>query len=157
MWGGRWGRGSGPLKAIFNLEFSTVHIESIKLIYISRRRKHNKRNGAWSRRVRCDVRLSLIVVVGQLLAAIFVFLEVGSHLLLQQQVGGRHLRQVHRVNNNGWTIGWPGIQLLKTIAAHCINVADPGCLSRIRIFYIPDTGSLIRIKEFKYFNPKNGF
>ncbi len=27
-----------------------------------------------------------------------------------------------------------------------------GCLSRIRIFSVP-----IRIKEFKYFNPKNGF
>ncbi len=34
--------------------------------------------------------------------------------------------------------------------------------SRIRLFSIPDPnylhpGSLIRIKEFKYFNPKNGF
>jgi hypothetical protein len=34
------------------------------------------------------------------------------------------------------------------------SVADPGCLSRIRRFYIPDLGSRIRIKEFKYFNPK---
>jgi hypothetical protein len=36
------------------------------------------------------------------------------------------------------------------------SVADPGCFSRIRIFSIPDRdpGSRIRIKEFKYFNPK---
>jgi hypothetical protein len=38
------------------------------------------------------------------------------------------------------------------------SVADPGCLSRIRLFSIPDPnclhpGSRIRIKEFKYFNP----
>ena len=42
------------------------------------------------------------------------------------------------------------------------SVADPGCLSRIRIFSIPDPnffnlGSRIRIKKFKYFNPKNWF
>jgi hypothetical protein len=43
-----------------------------------------------------------------------------------------------------------------------IRVAYPG--SRIRLFSIPDhgseffhLGSRIRIKEFKYFNPKNGF
>jgi hypothetical protein len=45
------------------------------------------------------------------------------------------------------------------------RVADPGCLSRIRIFSIPDPGSRvkkdsgsrirIRNKELKYFNPKN--
>jgi hypothetical protein len=39
------------------------------------------------------------------------------------------------------------------------RVADPGCLSRIRLFSIPDPGSefftsRILIKEFKYFNPK---
>jgi hypothetical protein len=39
------------------------------------------------------------------------------------------------------------------------GVADPGCLSRIRLFSIPDSnffhlGSRIHIKEFKYFNPK---
>jgi hypothetical protein len=39
------------------------------------------------------------------------------------------------------------------------SVADPGCLSRIRLFCIPDPnclhpGSRIRLKEFKYFNPK---
>jgi hypothetical protein len=39
------------------------------------------------------------------------------------------------------------------------SVADPGCLSWIRLFSIPDPGSeffpsRIRIKEFKYFNPK---
>ncbi len=47
-----------------------------------------------------------------------------------------------------------------------ISVADPGCLSRIRLFSIPDPGSelspsRILIKEFKYFIPKkskkNGF
>jgi hypothetical protein len=37
--------------------------------------------------------------------------------------------------------------------------ADPGWLSRIRLFFIPDPGSelspsRIRIKEFKYFNQK---
>ncbi len=42
------------------------------------------------------------------------------------------------------------------------SVADPGCLSRIRLFSIPDPGSelfpsWIRIKEFKYFNPKKWF
>jgi hypothetical protein len=42
------------------------------------------------------------------------------------------------------------------------SVAHPVCLSRIRIFSIPDPnfshpGSRIRIKEFKYFNPKNCF
>ncbi len=42
------------------------------------------------------------------------------------------------------------------------SVADPGCLSRIRIFPSrirgqKDSGSRIRIKEFKYFNPKNCF
>ncbi len=42
------------------------------------------------------------------------------------------------------------------------NVADPGCLSRIRLFPIPDPnclhpGSRIRIKEFRYFNPKKWF
>jgi hypothetical protein len=35
------------------------------------------------------------------------------------------------------------------------SVADPGCSSRIRIFSIPE--ARIRIKEFKYFNPKNSF
>ncbi len=40
------------------------------------------------------------------------------------------------------------------------SIADPGCLSRIRIFSIPDSncfrpGSRICIKELKYFNPKN--
>ncbi len=41
------------------------------------------------------------------------------------------------------------------------SVADPGCLSRIRTYSIPDPrseyfhpGSRICIKEFKYFNPK---
>jgi hypothetical protein len=39
------------------------------------------------------------------------------------------------------------------------SVADPGCLSRIRLFSIPDPGSelslsRILIKEFKYFNPQ---
>jgi hypothetical protein len=39
------------------------------------------------------------------------------------------------------------------------SVADPGCLSRIQLFSIPDpnclhSGSRIRIKEFKYFNPQ---
>jgi len=44
------------------------------------------------------------------------------------------------------------------------SVAEPGCLSRIRIFFIPDPdphffhpGSCSRIKEFKYFNPKKWF
>jgi hypothetical protein len=44
------------------------------------------------------------------------------------------------------------------------SVADPGCLSRIRFLSIPDPGtefshprSRIRIKEFRYFNPKNSF
>ncbi len=42
------------------------------------------------------------------------------------------------------------------------SVADPGCLSRIPLFSIPDPnclhpGSRIRIKEFKYFNPKKWF
>ena len=41
-------------------------------------------------------------------------------------------------------------------------IADPGCLSRIRIFSIPDPnfshpGSRIHNKEFKYFNPKKCF
>jgi hypothetical protein len=36
-----------------------------------------------------------------------------------------------------------------------LSVADPGCLSWIQIFFHP--GSRIRIKEFKYFNPKNCF
>jgi hypothetical protein len=41
-----------------------------------------------------------------------------------------------------------------------VSVANPGCLSRIRIFFIPDPnfshlGSRIRIKEFKYINSKN--
>jgi hypothetical protein len=38
-----------------------------------------------------------------------------------------------------------------------ISVADQGCLSRIRIFSIPDPGPRIRIEELKYFIPKNGF
>jgi hypothetical protein len=38
------------------------------------------------------------------------------------------------------------------------SVSDPGCLSRIRVFSIPDPNvSRICIKESKYFNPKNGF
>jgi hypothetical protein len=47
------------------------------------------------------------------------------------------------------------------------SVADPGCLSRIRLFSIPDPTffhpgselfpSRIRIKELKYFNPKKWF
>jgi hypothetical protein len=47
------------------------------------------------------------------------------------------------------------------------SVADPGCLYRIpdpnffhppiRIFSIPDPGSRIRIKEFKYYNPRIWF
>jgi hypothetical protein len=41
---------------------------------------------------------------------------------------------------------------------HIFSVADPGCLSLIRLFSIPDPESelypsRIRIKEFKYFNP----
>jgi hypothetical protein len=35
------------------------------------------------------------------------------------------------------------------------SVADPGCLSQIRIFSIQDPESRIRIKEIKYFNPEN--
>ncbi len=48
----------------------------------------------------------------------------------------------------------------RTIATGALaSVADPGCLFRIRPFSIPDPGSelspsRIRIKEFKYFNPK---
>jgi hypothetical protein len=49
-------------------------------------------------------------------------------------------------------------QVLETI------VADPGCLSRIRIFSIPDPGSKRFpdpgsgfASEFKYFNPKISF
>jgi hypothetical protein len=43
--------------------------------------------------------------------------------------------------------------------SHSSSVADPGCLSRIRLFSIPDPGyelspSRILIKEFTYFNPK---
>jgi hypothetical protein len=34
------------------------------------------------------------------------------------------------------------------------SVADPECLSRIRLFSIPDPGSRILIKELKYFNPQ---
>jgi hypothetical protein len=39
------------------------------------------------------------------------------------------------------------------------SVVDPGCLSRIRLFSIPDPGSelspsRILIREFKYLNPK---
>jgi hypothetical protein len=41
------------------------------------------------------------------------------------------------------------------------SVADPGCLSRIPDLTFFHPGSRIRIKEFKYFNPKktkkNGF
>ena len=42
------------------------------------------------------------------------------------------------------------------------SFADLGCLSRIRLFSIPDPnffhpGSRIHIKEFKYLNPKNYF
>jgi hypothetical protein len=46
------------------------------------------------------------------------------------------------------------------------SIADPGCLSRIRLFSIPDpgsqirifpSGSRIRIKELKYFNQKKWF
>jgi hypothetical protein len=42
---------------------------------------------------------------------------------------------------------------------HALSVADPGCLSRIRLFSIPypkclHPGSRILIKEFKYINPK---
>jgi hypothetical protein len=42
------------------------------------------------------------------------------------------------------------------------SVADPECLSRIRLFFIPDPNffhavSRFYIKEFKSFNPKNGF
>ncbi len=42
------------------------------------------------------------------------------------------------------------------------SVADPGCLSRLRIFPSriqgqKDSGSRIHIKEFKYFNPKKLF
>ncbi len=41
-------------------------------------------------------------------------------------------------------------------------VADPGCLSRIRIIWIPDPNyfyprSRISSQEFRYFNPKNWF
>jgi hypothetical protein len=46
---------------------------------------------------------------------------------------------------------------LKETSSRGYRVADPGCLSRIRIFSIPDPyffhpGCLIRIKEFEYFN-----
>jgi hypothetical protein len=58
----------------------------------------------------------------------------------------------------------PGSATLITswISKHRSSVADPGCLSRIRLFPIPDPGSeltpsRIRIKEFVYFNPKKWF
>jgi hypothetical protein len=43
-----------------------------------------------------------------------------------------------------------------------LRVAAPGCFSWIRIYSIPDSGQKdsrisIRVKEFKYFNPKNCF
>jgi len=47
--------------------------------------------------------------------------------------------------------------IVKNYYCTLYQFADPECLSRIRIFSIPDPGSLIRIKEFKYFKPKNGF
>ncbi len=50
---------------------------------------------------------------------------------------------------------------LETTIASCLrnSIADPGCLSRIRLFSIPDPnfshpGFRIRIEEFEYFNPK---
>jgi hypothetical protein len=66
-------------------------------------------------------------------------------------------------------LGWNGDLSTKTFPLNGRNissVADPGCLSRIpdpTFFHpgsriptvsIPDPGSRILIKEFKYFNPK---
>ncbi len=45
------------------------------------------------------------------------------------------------------------IIIIIIIKIYC-SVVDPGCLSRIRLFSIPDPRSRILIKEFKYFNPK---
>ncbi len=51
------------------------------------------------------------------------------------------------------------IVFFKIFNRHGKIFADPGWLSRIRLFFIPDPGSelspsRIRIKEFRYFNQK---
>jgi hypothetical protein len=50
--------------------------------------------------------------------------------------------------------------LVRNYEKNILSFADPVCLSRIRLFSIPDANffpSRIHIKEFKYFNPKNCF
>ncbi len=79
-----------------------------------------------------------------------------------EQRGG--LQETPRVwEGNFRENGQPGtVQIWESCS---ISVADPGCLSRIRIFSIPDPGSkrlpdhgsAIRIKELRYFNPKQLF
>ncbi len=57
-----------------------------------------------------------------------------------------------------YSVADPGC--LSRIPDRLFSIPDPGSaffLSRIRTVSIPDPGSRIRIKEFKCFNPKNGF
>ncbi len=77
-----------------------------------------------------------------------------SKTLRREKTFGTTTR-IHHIPNSAWRTGLDRI---------VPSVADPGCLSRIRLFRsrIPDPnffhpGSRIRIKEFKFFNPKNGF
>ncbi len=72
-----------------------------------------------------------------------------------------------KLDKENWTVATiratPNLQTFTFF----LRVAGPGCLSRIRIFGIPDPGYRILIfsipdsgpasKSFKYFNPKNGF
>jgi hypothetical protein len=51
-----------------------------------------------------------------------------------------------------------GSEAVAYLFIQTLSVADPGCLSLIPIFSIPEPVSRIRIKEFKYFlTQKSGF
>jgi hypothetical protein len=69
-------------------------------------------------------------------------------------VGGEFDPARHRYDHHQVPISTAVLVLFTSV------VADPGCLSRFRIFFYPGSEffpSRIRIKEFKHVNPKNCF
>ncbi len=85
--------------------------------------------------------------------------QVGPHLVqISVPDGGlcprpQQLVGVHQGRARRSLLGNSEIHRIVFIFLFLFSVADPRCLSRIRIFFIPGP----RNKEFKYFNPKNCF
>ncbi len=82
-----------------------------------------------------------------------LFHPLGDELVAHALQARILLQQDHRVGRNTWkkNLGCCG----SGIFIPDLNLFRPG--SRIRMFSSPDPGSQIRIKEFKYFDPKKWF